>query len=905
MIRSIVIGIAVSIIAISGTDASEVNIKPRTILAKPAHVHLAREHAKLPRLVIKLVDDSDIRVQNSEFVRKNNLVANLPTNAHIEKLNLASTIGGSLLREHSVHIERLFSRDEARLEDERRAGMRIGGEQLADLNLFFSVTFESSVSRQEAQLIADALLELDIVESAYFERQLTVNASDIAPTTPSFETYQNHLDQAFDNSTIDSFTGLKRNGIEARYAWTFPGGRGANVNFVDVDEGWDTIHEDLNSANQFILVQEYGSSQWHGTAVLGLINAQPNGFGMTGIASDAGYGLVNPFTGSGTGAENTADAINRAASHLSSGDVLLVEVGFTFYASDYQAAGCTYSHPGSPDSAVPVEDALGVFSAIRAATLRGIVVVETASNGSANLDDPCFSNRYNRATRDSGAILVGASVKGSLYRASFSSYGDRIDVQGQGNLVATTATAPLNDLFPIGLPAEINQQYTAQFNGTSSAGAIVAGAVLSLQGIQFARNGHKIPALPTPSAPGMRDILKAHGTDPAFFPGYLGSSYNGVGPMPNLRTTIDWMLADSDGDGMTNGDEVSIGRNPNIANWLVTIITGPNGTATTTALLVDQGNYATFGLTPDPGYVPIVSGGTCAPGSFIFTNLYQTVAIGGNCSVAIAFVTIPSAPAIFSAIPGSSEAYITTTSSSNGGSPITTYTVTCTPGSISVQGYASPIKITGLTNGTTYSCSATATNFAGTSNPSGSTMVTPSATAPLAVVGVQSRKVHGTLGPMDLSIDSTIALGGAVTVEPRQIGSGFNIVFQFNWPITSVGTVTSLDASLAAVGTPILSFAGNEVSVALTGVNNTQRTKISLTGVNGTAAATASLGFLIGDINSDRTVNVIDVGIVKGKAGKTPSLIDAVFLKDLNADGVINVLDVIAVTTKSGTNLLP
>ena len=74
-----------------------------------------------------------------------------------------------------------------------------------------------------------------------------------------------------------------------------------------------------------------------------------------------------------------------------------------------------------------------------------------------------------------------------------------------------------------------------------------------------------------------------------------------------------------------------------------------------------------------------------------------------------------------------------------GGSPITGYTVTSTPGNITATGTASPITVTGLTNGTSYTFTVHATNAAGNSvesTPSNS--VTPSTVpgAPTNVVAV-------------------------------------------------------------------------------------------------------------------------------------------------------------------------
>jgi uncharacterized protein (TIGR03437 family) len=69
-----------------------------------------------------------------------------------------------------------------------------------------------------------------------------------------------------------------------------------------------------------------------------------------------------------------------------------------------------------------------------------------------------------------------------------------------------------------------------------------------------------------------------------------------------------------------------------------------------------------------------------------------------------------------------------TASASTGGSAITGYTATCNPGTHTGAG-ASPISVSGLTNGTQYTCSVAAANSVGSSAASSTVTVTPLAPA--------------------------------------------------------------------------------------------------------------------------------------------------------------------------------
>lgn len=76
--------------------------------------------------------------------------------------------------------------------------------------------------------------------------------------------------------------------------------------------------------------------------------------------------------------------------------------------------------------------------------------------------------------------------------------------------------------------------------------------------------------------------------------------------------------------------------------------------------------------------------------------------------------TVPGAPTIGTATAGNAQATVTFTApGSDGGSPITNYRVTSSPGGITATGAASPITITGLTNGVAYTFTVAATNAIG------------------------------------------------------------------------------------------------------------------------------------------------------------------------------------------------
>ena len=274
-------------------------------------------------------------------------------------------------------------------------------------------------------------------------------------------------------------------------------------------------------------------------------------------------------------------------------------------------------------------------------------------------------------------------------------------------------------------------------------------------------------------------------------------------------------------------------------------------------------------------------------------------------TVGIAASQTPGAPIIGTAAAGDTQVFVFFSGpTSTGGSAVTSYTATCSPGAglggTTGSSATAPIAVAGLINGTVYDCAVTANNTAGSSAASATVSVTPTAVAPLTLIGVTSRKTHAAAGVFDVPVNSAIPITGAVSVEPRAMtaGTGHRIVFQFNATVNSVGLVTVVD-EMAATVVATTTQLGNEVIVSLTAIADNKRVTVSVPMVNGIAInASASIGFLVGDIDGSRSVNATDLSNLKARAGQMTTA--ANFRFDLNASGAINSADISAVKARAG-----
>lgn len=402
------------------------------------------------------------------------------------------------LHEEGGAWERAFPEiSEERLEELRRAASTRLRRPAPDMNLHFVLRIPPTMDTAKA---IEQLAALDIVEHV-----APAPVPAWSPTPPDFTSSQSYRNAA-------------PIGIGATLVSELPGGTGAGVAFVDVEYSWNLDHLDLPPVTLIGPVPlDPFSDKNHGTAVLGEIVGQPNGFGVTGIAPGA-TAYISAANTLSTGF-NVSLAILRAVAVLPPGSVILLE---------QQTGGPLYTGDISQFGLVPVEWQLSNYNAILTATANGLIVVEAAGNGQQNLDDALYSTANGGhwpflPQNDSGAIIVGAGVRGGVSNARsrlwYSCYGSTVDLQGWGEAVYTAGYGYLYS------SEGANQYYTHTFGGTSGASPIVAGACILLQAYAKERIG----ALLTPAE--IRDLLVATGT------AQMGSSEH-IGPLPNVSLAI-------------------------------------------------------------------------------------------------------------------------------------------------------------------------------------------------------------------------------------------------------------------------------------------------------------------------------------------------------------------------------
>lgn len=200
-------------------------------------------------------------------------------------------------------------------------------------------------------------------------------------------------------------------------------------------------------------------------------------------------------------------------------------------------------------------------------------------------------------------------------------------------------------------------------------------------------------------------------------------------------------------------------------------------------------------------------------GTYLFTGLVKGTAytfsyaarnrIGlgtySDASASITPLTVPSAPGIGTALrfDATSVTVAYSDSSDNGGTPITSYTATSTPGGITGSGLTSPILVSGLTKGQSYTFTVRANNSRGSSIESSSSISATPATVPNAP----------TIGTATVISKNSISVSFTAPAD-----NGGNAIFSY----TAVSSPSGISNTINQAGSGTITINGLNPATAYT-----------------------------------------------------------------------------------------
>ena len=410
-----------------------------------------RELVEVAQVVLKLTDDVDVPIDKGATMTLSDLGA-------IQGLVPVDPVLAAILQLlPDVTIRRLFEDlDNATLDEMVEQALQEDPEwESPRFGNYLVVDCPDSLA---PQFVADALQTLGIVLFAY------------AMPTPSDPAVVGTTNPLF---VGQGYLGAAPDGVGVQALWA-RGADGSNSRFVDLERGWLLTHHDLPRGIPLLAGINLHDSFAHGCAVLGEIVGVDNASGIVGMAPAALPRVISYLEHKSDSLEriraSVASRIALATRSLRRGDVLLLEV---------QIDGIV----NGSETAMPVETDVACRDAIRLATKLGIIVIEAAGNGTADLDQFMRNGRrvLHRGSPDfeeSGAIMVSGCTSTTPHTTSAdSNFGTRIDCCAWGENIVTTgnpARPDDNDGF----------RSAPLFGRTSGASAIITGLCLLIQDLQ-------------------------------------------------------------------------------------------------------------------------------------------------------------------------------------------------------------------------------------------------------------------------------------------------------------------------------------------------------------------------------------------------------------------------------------
>src|SRR5215831_6992759 len=208
------------------------------------------------------------------------------------------------LVETGARAHPLFGPSEARI----RARRAESPWDLPDLSLYYRVAVDG-----DHEAVAARLAEDDNVAGAYVKPAVAIDDGPL-PASATADAGAVMSATTGDLTSHQTFLAAAPGGVGASVAWNQTGGTGVGVSMVIVGGAWRLDHEDLGGGVGATISNgtpiDAVNFRNHGTAMLGMVRANRNTVGVTGLAPDCHVNTVATF---GLG---TAAAIHAAADAL-------------------------------------------------------------------------------------------------------------------------------------------------------------------------------------------------------------------------------------------------------------------------------------------------------------------------------------------------------------------------------------------------------------------------------------------------------------------------------------------------------------------------------------------------------------------------------------------------------------